>query len=59
MRKLVTTVQVSSEAIKEVSYNQGNQKMTVTFNSGDTWLYGALRGHVFVNFVEADSIGKD
>jgi hypothetical protein len=58
MRKVITTVQVISEAIKEVSYNQADHKMKVTFKSGDQWLYGPLPEHVFTNFVEADSIGK-
>ena len=51
-------MQVLSEAIRDISYDNERAKLFVTFNDGDMYVYVGVPGEVHRSFLDADSKGQ-
>ena len=51
-------MQVESEAIREINYDEERAKLFVTFNDGDLYVYVGVPGEVHRSFLDADSKGR-
>jgi len=51
-------MQVESEAIRDIDYDEKRSKLFVTFNDGDLYVYVGVPGEVHRSFVNADSKGR-
>ena len=50
-------MQVLSEAIRDISYDDERAKLFVTFDDGDMYVYVGVPGEVHRSFLDADSKG--
>jgi lysyl-tRNA synthetase class 2 len=51
-------MQVLSEAIRDISYDDERAKLFVTFDDGDMYVYVGVPGEVHRSFLDADSKGQ-
>ncbi|MES2897971.1 KTSC domain-containing protein [Phenylobacterium sp. LH3H17] len=51
-------MQVESEAIRDIRYDEARAKLFVTFHDGDAYVYVGVPGEVHRSFVDADSKGR-
>jgi hypothetical protein len=51
-------MQVESDAIREIDYDEDRAKLFVTFIDGDQYVYVGVPGEVHRSFVDADSKGR-
>ena len=51
-------MQVESEAIREINYDEERAKLFVTFNDGDLYVYVGVPGEVHRSVLDADSKGR-
>ena len=51
-------MQVLSEAIRDISYDDARAKLFVTFDDGDMYVYVGVPGEVHRSFLDADSKGQ-
>ncbi|WP_374660716.1 KTSC domain-containing protein [Phenylobacterium sp.] len=51
-------MQVLSEAIRDISYDNERAKLFVTFNDGDMYVYVGVPGEVHRSFLDSDSKGQ-
>ncbi len=51
-------MQVESEAIRAIRYDEQRAKLFVTFHDGDEYVYVGVPGEVHRDFVGADSKGR-
>lgn len=51
-------MQVESTAIRDIRYEEEREKLFVTFQDGDEYVYVGVPGEVHRSFVEADSKGR-
>ena len=51
-------MQVESEAIREIDYDEDRAKLFITFIDGDQYVYVGVPGEVHRSFVDADSKGR-
>lgn len=51
-------MQVESEAIRDIRYDEARAKLFVTFHDGDEYVYVGVPGEVHRSFVDADSKGR-
>ncbi len=51
-------MQVESEAIRDIRYDEERAKLFVTFHDGDEYVYVGVPGEVHRSFVDADSKGR-
>ncbi|MDP3854544.1 KTSC domain-containing protein [Phenylobacterium sp.] len=51
-------MQVESEAISDIRYDEERAKLFVTFHDGDAYVYVGVPGEVHRSFVDADSKGR-
>ena len=51
-------MQVLSEAIRDISYDNERAKLFVTFNDGDMYVYVGVPGDVHRSFLDSDSKGQ-
>jgi len=51
-------MQVESEAIRDIRYDEERAKLFVTFHDGDAYVYVGVPGEVHRSFVDADSKGR-
>ena len=51
-------MQVLSEAIRDISYDNERAKLFVTFNDGDMYVYVGGPGEVHRSFLDSDSKGQ-
>jgi len=51
-------MQVLSEAIRDISYDNERAKLFVTFDDGDMYVYVGVPGEVHRSFLDADSKGQ-
>ena len=49
---------VESEAISDISYDEERSKLFVKFHDGDEYVYVGVPGEVHRSFVDADSKGQ-
>ena len=49
---------VDSAAIRDIRYDEDREKLFVTFQDGDEYVYVGVPGEVHRSFVEADSKGR-
>jgi hypothetical protein len=51
-------MQVESEAIRDIRYDEDRAKLFVTFHDGDEYVYVGVPGEVHRSFLEAESKGR-
>lgn len=51
-------MQVESDAIRDINYDESRAKLFVTFIDGDQYVYVGVPGEVHRSFVDADSKGR-
>lgn len=51
-------MQVESTAIREIDYDDSHEKLYVTFQDGDAYVYVGVPGEVHRSFLDADSKGR-
>ena len=51
-------MQVQSEAIRAIDYDEERAKLFVTFHDGDRYVYVGVPGEVHRSFIDADSKGQ-
>ena len=51
-------MQVQSEAISDIDYDEARAKLFVRFIDGDQYVYVGVPGQVHRSFVDADSKGR-
>ncbi len=51
-------MQVESEAIRDIDYDEERAKLFVTFKDGDLYVYVGVPGEVHRSFINADSKGR-
>lgn len=51
-------MQVDSTAIREIDYDDSQEKLFVRFESGDRYVYVGVPGEVHRSFLKADSKGR-
>lgn len=51
-------MQVQSEAISEIDYDEERAKLFVTFIDGDRYVYVGVPGEVHRSFLDSDSKGQ-
>lgn len=51
-------MQVQSEAIRDIDYDETRSKLFVTFHDGDLYVYVGVPGEVHRSFLDADSKGS-
>ena len=51
-------MQVQSEAIREIDYDEERAKLFVTFIDGDRYVYVGVPGEVHRSFLDSDSKGQ-
>ena len=52
------TIQVNSKAIKKVTYNYSNNRLSLTFNNDKEYNYHSVEPFIFEGMRSAKSIGK-
>jgi lysyl-tRNA synthetase class 2 len=50
-------MQVASEAIRDISYDENRAKLFVRFSDGDRYVYVGVPGEVHRSFMDAESKG--
>ena len=51
-------MQVESTAIRDIAYDDAHEKLVVTFQDGDAYVYVGVPGEVHRSFVDAESKGR-
>jgi lysyl-tRNA synthetase class 2 len=51
-------MQVSSDAISDIRYDESRSKLFVRFHDGDEYVYVGVPGEVHRSFLDADSKGQ-
>ena len=51
-------MQVESTAIRDIDYDDIHEKLVVTFQDGDAYVYVGVPGEVHRSFLDADSKGR-
>lgn len=51
-------MQVDSTAIRDIAYDASHEKLFVTFQDGDAYVYAGVPGEVHRSFLDADSKGR-
>lgn len=51
-------MRVESTAIREIDYDDDHEKLYVTFQDGDAYVYVGVPGEVHRSFVDAESKGR-
>ena len=51
-------MQVQSDAISDISYDEGRAKLFVTFIDGDEYVYVGVPGEVHRSFIDSASKGQ-